>query len=458
MVDFRPVQRDQIFREEGVNHLPNTGGFGKIRQNNSINLPKIGGAPKISSNPLETHSAKIGAPVKNHFLSWCSKIATIFKFHSCKTSEKKINLLTNKINNGNLDFLRLKELHNEGKINQLEFLNVSIGVFKNLATEEKGLINILCEECGLEEQSEAYSAIFSNCLMDHELRDTPILTADIPERERHKIVAKNDCNTNPDPEFCKTVMQAKSVDEVMDVFKTFFEEKIADADNKTQRPDLYGLTQKEYYKKQQNVFCQGGLADIPRHSFILELGPDSRVEWEPELAKGVSGMEIFKRLFEEIKEQGKLSDGETLNVMKQFLLAWRGQNGTSEQANLLLSTLNQCQDFIQTGSVACNFGDHKQPIVMKFQSEGSHFTLSSKEEGSQNVALTILDGGSLSSECRLKFLDDPEEQGIRTGISVMSTRKQSSDGTIQWSCQFRENPPQQVIFYGGNRLKESDSQ
>jgi hypothetical protein len=324
-----------------------------------------------------------------------------------------------------------------------------ISAFKDMATEDKGLMNILSEKCGIKEDSKDYNSLLANCLKNPDLKNVPILTADIPVDFINKT--KNDDNTNPDPEFCNAVMDAKDSEEMANVFNTFFDEKSKETTDSNE---------KKYYEKQKDVLCSVSFGDINRGPVDLQIGdkkvtitgskafvPDGREEpvtyWT-----GSNWTDVFQSIFKEIKEQGELSDGEALDVMKQMLLGYRGQNGTGDGAMLVGAPL-----MVLTGSCSIRFDGVL--VNMSFEKDSDHFKLTEKTEESPLAGFLIPSmGGQITSKCRFKFPNDKE---IRTELPVVSTRKETSDGSIKWSCLFRENPPKKVIYYGGNKIPETTS-
>jgi hypothetical protein len=430
---------------------------------------------KLEAN--ETRSSKVPVekrttePVKKNvfskmmtkFRTWRSKVDAEKQFKKINSglmeaggakTEAKMTILKDKIGRGHLDFGRLQELKGSGSISDIEFAKASVYVFKNQANEEKGLMDILCEKDVIVKDSDTYNEVFADCLTDPNLADTPIVALEIPEDRRVFIDAKNDSNTNPDPEFCRAVMDANTVEGMVSIYNTFFNEKITQADNKD-ATQYNGITKKSYYEKQKDVLCGLIFKDIHRCPLYLQIGekkvtitgnsrflPEGR---QPVIAFSDEGN--FKKLFEniltEIKEQGGLSDEQALQVMKQLLLAYRGQNGTT--------------DFSYAGSNI--FDDHQTGFLMKTNDQAfpgalkfsmhfdDQFNLTAKEECQRPIGFfDINTDGYVSSEVRFKF---PGEEEVRTELPVRSERKETGDGTIQWSCPFRENPPERVILYGG---------
>jgi hypothetical protein len=477
----------------------------------------MGSEPQVSENHLNARFAAGGAPAKNHFSSWCSRVATSCRLHFCKTPEERTKLLTDKMNNGNLDLPRLKELRTDNKITQSEFLNVAIGALKDQATEEKdlmvilcmqceisartdeytellshclthpdlesnrsefleaareirslqglkglcdertinqsefldlaigilkddvneekGFLNILCDRCGILPGSDESSRLLSRCLANPDLRDVPILVCDIPQGIINRVDASKGPCANPDPKFCRDVMDAQNVKAMAEIFTNL--EGHLETTNQTviaKQLDVY---------KGANLF----ISDIQRCSLELTIG-DTKVSIpQNALSQQKSVQENFQivlDLLQKPKANGgaELSPDDALHVLKQVALAYRGQDGTGDGCNLT----QNCLAFFSDNNIFPKFDGAK--ISMKFTEDaGGQLFLAEKMEDSPFVGFEDAgqpEPGFISSECRFKFPGDSE---IRTQLPVVSTRKESGD---QWRNPLRENPPKKVIFYGGN--------
>ncbi|MDR1907005.1 MAG: hypothetical protein LBQ03_02195 [Puniceicoccales bacterium] len=396
-----------------------------------------------SEKSLKTCSVRI--PRKNRFLSWCSKLVISLRIYFYATSDKKINLLKDKITNGNLDFSRLQEMHREGKINLLEFAKASIVVlkdviaaFKDQATEARGLMDILCEQCGIEQGSNTYVSLLSDCLIDPELANVPLIAVDIPADSLNFLDPRQDSETNPDPEFCRAVMAAKDIEEMANIYAMFFKEKKGQNSEK-----------EKYYARQQTAYCDQFFKDTHRGLYEIEVN-DKTVKLTGDLSIRGGNEDSFKETFriilEQIKTQGELEEQDALNIMKQTLLGNRGQLGANDGAVLVMPFLGNITNLL------LNLRLSSADVRMSFEGKGNEgYTLKRKKEVALIVGIqsALKNGQIIASECRFKFPGDKE---VRTQLSVTSTRKESEDGTIEWSCPFRENPPQKVIFYGGCAL------
>jgi hypothetical protein len=334
-------------------------------------------------------------------------------------------------------------MFSENKINQSEFLNVSIEIFKNQATEENGLMNIICEKYELEKDSKVFNEILSVLFVHPDLKDTPILVADIPESCADEINAQKNLQTNPDPGFCGDVMAANNAKEMAEIFNQF-----------SQR---IGATDQNVICKQSCIYgnAKAFIEDISRNGLELTIGEKNvsipkNFFINKEKGGFLNPEEAFKKvldLLQKSEDQGgaELDEANALHVLKQVALAYIGQSGTADGTSLAFTPLNDCSNF----GLIPKFGGVK--INMKFGTENDQFVLTEKTENSPILGIMNVSMGSnpITSELRLKFPNDSE---IRTGLPVKSERKPPTDGaTIEWSCPFRENPPRKVIFYGGNQ-------
>jgi hypothetical protein len=331
------------------------------------------------------------------------------------------------------------------------FIRAVVDVFRNQATEERGLMDILCEKGVIVPRSETYNKVFAYCLTDPDLGGTSLVALELSEAQRNDIIAANNPNTNPDSEFCAAVMAANTVEDMARVYSTFFGGKMAQADNMA-KTHPGGRTEKGYYASQEDVLCRLIFCDIARSPAYLQIG-DKRVtitgnprfvpEGRQPVIKSSDGgnfEKLFNNILTEIKDQAGLSDEQAMQVMKQFLLAYRGQNGAGEGPFMLDPALMM--------GVGCLLRFDGDKASMIFQEDKDGFVLTEKMEASPIIGVQnpAMGAAFISSEVRFKFPGDGE---VRTHLSVRSTRKETEDGSIQWSCPFRENPPRKVIFYGG---------
>jgi hypothetical protein len=343
---------------------------------------------------------------------------------------------------------------------KLELAKSLIPVFKDRATEEKPLMDILCNQCGIQQGDETYNALLKACLTNSALKNVPLLTADIQAGAIEIVRASNDPNTNPDPEFCQKVVQAKDTKAMGEIFDSFF----GDIDR--------SKTDKQY-ASQGGVYKNASMlkADVNRNPLELHIGAktillsgnssffssnsQSASFDKPKLEHCLSSSDVqfcnlstekcLNRMLEEIKNQGELSDEQALYVLKQVVLAYRGQNGASDCSYLFDQAFNQNSSDLQTTHI---IGGEDLKISMQFAENDGNLQLESKTENSGMGAIKSIqdDGATITERPRFKYQDDTE---IRTGLPVASTRMPTDDGTIQWSCLLRENPPKKVIFYGG---------
>jgi hypothetical protein len=141
-----------------------------------------------------------------------------------------------------------------------------------------------------------------------------------------------------------------------------------------------------------------------------------------------------------------LNEADAFHIFKQIVLAYRGQDGVGDGAFLVGVSL---MDAVRRLSLQFNGAG----IGMKFENRDGRFVLTEKTECSPILGIkSVQEDRFITSELRFKFPGDSE---IRTQLSVTSTRIPSADGTIEWSCPFRENPPQKIILYGGCRRMDT---
>ncbi|MDR3317438.1 MAG: hypothetical protein LBS71_01380, partial [Puniceicoccales bacterium] len=172
------------------------------------------GSPPVKQNQMNrgvaqgsAQASNVGAQVslsgraitlskKNFIASWFSKRNTISKLRQYKqpTSEERINILKKQLDKGHLDFSRIKELRQEGKINDFEvhylvqrelfekgeiggltFAKSVICVFKDQATERRGLVDILREQCNFDSKSDDFKNLLSDFMQDQSLKGVTLL-------------------------------------------------------------------------------------------------------------------------------------------------------------------------------------------------------------------------------------------------------------------------------------------
>ncbi|MDR1590992.1 MAG: hypothetical protein LBR92_03295 [Puniceicoccales bacterium] len=390
-----------------------------------------------SGNPPPSPAIEI--PPKNSFLSWNSKLWIIYKLNVCKTPKQRMDALKSGSFNGNLDLTRLRELYHDNRITVEELVKASVYVLKNIATEEKAIMDLLREIFGLQFPSAFCNEVLAHCLVDPDLKTTPILIVDISEENVGNVNASNDSCTNPDPRFCRTVMAANSIEEMTRIFDHFFANDIVSDGDSTQEA-LYHTAQ--VFKK-----------DINRNELELKIGKKTAKIYENLIDNNMATQEAFERVFNHLQKSeaeggAELDGANAFYVLKQIALAYRGQNGTGDGSNLILLPLQKIVEF----GLYVKFSQPK--ISMEFVNRNGLYNLVMKTENSSILGLEDIqgDGKCSSSEIRFKFSNDPEGKDIRTGLPIVSTRIPSTDGTIRWSCRFRENPPRKIIFYGGNKL------
>jgi hypothetical protein len=352
------------------------------------------------------------------------------------------------IDDNGMSLLILQARYQNGNIDQLEFLRQSIDLLKDGAMRNLGLLglmNMLCRQCGLERRSALFVQIFSSCLTNPDLRDTPLLVLDIAEDYRDKISVGQSPYANPDPEFCRAVMDTADTGAMADVFNTFFTNK------QRRRSDHRYDAQADIYDRATTF-----RVDLPRSKLELEIG--GRRFFISDTCKGtlrgtkgsIPTREAFDALLEDIKDQAGLEDEDAFEIVKQIALAFRGQNGCKDSVWLLFHPLT---DKIDMDSMHICFGGSE--IFMKFEEISGQWRLQSKTEcgkitGISRIAGVLGRGSNITAEVRFSFPGDSEGQEVQTDVKVSSTRMELGDERIiQWYCPSRANPPRRVILYGG---------
>jgi hypothetical protein len=343
-------------------------------------------------------------------------------------------------------FLRMKALHERGEINKLEFARSVICVFRNWATEEKGLVDILCERCGISVDDETRIALIVHCLSDLSLGDVPILALNISEDFINVIDASKDLCTDPYPDFCQAVMAANNLEEMAKIFDQFGS------------PDQFGrglIDNPEVIAKQSRIYRKAAIfrADVPRSVLNLTIGGKKvtipRTIFESFAKHNISTQDVFQLVldyFQAPEEEGGggLDEVNAFYVLKQVVLAYRGQNGTAEGVFLIgipLGCVSGRNLSLKCGGVEIN---------MRFEKINDLcWTLVEKTEYSPILGIknAQAEGKLIIFEVRFKF---PGDSKVRTQLPITSTRIFSADEEIiKWRCPFRENPPRKVILYGG---------
>ncbi|MDR0590540.1 MAG: hypothetical protein LBG09_01660 [Puniceicoccales bacterium] len=382
--------------------------------------------------------------IQTKFRTWRSKVDAEKKFAFIGSGEEKseaktamkMAILKDKIERGHLDFGRLQELKDAGSIAEPEFIKAAIYLFKDQANDDKGLMDILCEKGVIAKNSDTYNEVFADCLTNPNLTDTPLIALKIPDNALGFLSPDNDLCTNPDPKFCQAVMTASTIEEMAEIFDQF-ETKFPEA-KKGQAGVYKGA---DMFKK-----------DIHRAGVHLVIN-----ERETYISGGSLGVNLFKmstkeafqavlnRLKKSTEEGGMgLEEAQALHVLKQLAVAYRGQNGLADLTGVVAPFHEQSNFQISVTDV-----NNRESIksIMHFDEQCN---LIAKEENQRPSSIrdVNLDGKIVSTGMRFKFPGDDE---VRTELPVRSERKETEDGTIQWSCPFRENPPRKIIFYGGCR-------
>ncbi|MDR0741073.1 MAG: hypothetical protein LBF34_05185, partial [Puniceicoccales bacterium] len=133
----------------------------------------------------------------------------------------------------------MKRLYERGDISKLDFAKSVTGVFRNQATEERGLVDILCEQCGIPTNDATRIELIAHCLCDQFLVNVPVLVVDIPEVAIHRVHSLTDLFTNPYPDLCQVAMAADDVVRFTEIFDQFGEEFEMDLESITER-DQFG--------------------------------------------------------------------------------------------------------------------------------------------------------------------------------------------------------------------------
>jgi hypothetical protein len=331
----------------------------------------------------------------------------------------------------------MKRLYERGDISKLDFAKSVTGVFRNQATEERGLVDILCEQCGIPTNDATRIELITHCLCDQFLVNVPVLVLNIPESAVRMVYAVTDLYTNPYPDLCRAAMAEDDIAIFTEVFDQFGEEFEMDP---------------EVIVNQSKIYRRAAMfrVDVPRGILKLIIG-----EREIIIHRGIfhgpgrnltNIQDIFQAVLNRLQEPeidggAGLDEASAFHVFKQIVLAYRGQNGVTDGYNLMGTSLIEAS----RGSLFPKFNGVE--ISMKFENLDGRFVLVEKTEYSPILGLiNILRDRLITSELRFKFPGDSE---IRTQLPITSTRIPSADETIEWSCPFREAPPRKIIFYGG---------
>jgi hypothetical protein len=341
-------------------------------------------------------------------------------------------------------FFEIEKLYHYGVISKLDFAKAVVWVFRNQATKAKGLVDILCDQCEILVGSEDYTKLIIFCLRNPSLEDVPILILDISEKFVDEVKASKDPCTNPHPDFCRAVMEANSLEEVVTIFDTFNEKF------KTSK----GLgTDQKILAEQSKIYAKATVfrMDMPRNELGLMIGkreisiPKDIFQDSTKDVQSTQG--IFQVVLDwlqkpEAEGGAGLDNVNAFYVFKQVALAYRGQNGVADGFSLINAPLMG----VSENNLSIKFNG--VGVSMKFEEQGGHFVLMEKSEYSPILGVRDIskDAALVTPKVRFNFPGDSE---IGTQLLVTSTRIPSTDGTIEWSCPFRENPPRQVILYGG---------
>jgi hypothetical protein len=344
-------------------------------------------------------------------------------------------------------FFKIEKLYHYGKISKLEFAEAVVWVFRDQATETRSLVDILCKQCGISVGSSTYIELVSLCLSNPSLGDVPILTLDIPEKFVDEVKASKDPCTNPHPDFCQDVMEANSPKEVVAIFDKFNERFKTSKGWGTDQEIL--AEQSEIYANakvlSKDIFRNGLGVTIGKKEFFIpkEIFQDSTKDVQ-------STQVIFQVILDwlqkpEAEGGAGLDEADAFYVLKQIALAYRGQNGTGDGVSLIGAPLMD----VSENSLSIQFNGVK--IRMVFKEINGRLTLVEKTECSPILGIRAIskDAAFIVHEVRFKFSGDLK---IRTQLSVTSTQIPLMDGTIEWNCPLRKNPPRKVIFYGGCML------
>jgi hypothetical protein len=361
-------------------------------------------------------------------------------------------------------FRGFKILYEQGQISRLDFAKGVAWVFRDdQATKERGLVDVLCEKCGIPAEDNARIELAIHLFLDPFFGDVPILVADIPQSSIDVICASGDPCRQPHPNFCRAVMNANDVKEMAEVFDTFGEKFEMDPETIAAQSKIYKT-------------AAIGRADIPRSVLKLMIGDREISISQEDFQDPAKDIENAQSLFlivlnflQKPEEDGGagLDKANAFYVLKQVALAYRGQNGVTDGYNIISTHLMG----VSNSCLLLKFDGVE--ISMKFEYLGNRFVLVEKTECSPILGLmSVLHCQIVTSELRFKFPGDSE---IRTQLPISSwqifpvdemdkmNEMNELDGeieldeipewdeTIIWCCPFRENPPRRVIFYGGCR-------
>jgi hypothetical protein len=412
-------------------------------------------------------------------------------------------------------FLSAQELYECGEITRLEFAKSVVCIFQKFATTEKGLMDILCKQCGIPVNSEDYTEFVSLCLRNPSLEGVPILKVNIPTAFTDIVRASGDPCTNPLPGFCQAVMGANSLEEMAIIFDQFGN---SDQFGSGLTNDPEAIAKQSWIYKKANVF----LTDISRDGLEITI-EEKKFFLSKNIFRRFSGgnittQEAFQAVLDWLQKPEAeggvgLDEADAFYVLKQIALAYRGQNGTADGAFLLGTSLRDASN----GHLMVKFGGVK--VRMVFKKINGRWTLVEKTECSPILGIQNCEKDQfVTSNLRFKFPGDSE---IRTQLSVVSMRFPSGNRTgfrsfddpgsgffqllirvpsgngwervplegkrlfdalkqiklesgsglfifdnsgskpssleiteesMEWNSPFRENPPREVILYGGCQL------
>jgi hypothetical protein len=335
-------------------------------------------------------------------------------------------------------FWAIKNLCERGDVSRLDFAKSVICVFRDQATEEKSLVDILCEQCGISVDDDARNELVCHCLNSSDLENIPVLVLDIPQHSIAKISASRDLCTNPLPNFCQAVMATSNVEEMAEVFDQFFDQFSKDANQ-------------EIILDQSGIYGKASIFANDIHRGVLKLIMREREFCIPtEIFHGFRGnttkaRDIFQTVLDclegpEIEGGAGLDEMNAFHVLKQVALAYRGQNGTSDGHYLVNIP------FMETFNAILLLNFNGVEISMKFEDQDGYLTLTEKVENSPILGIQdVRKKRIIIPKLRFKFSGDPE---IRTDLFVTSVREHPTDEVIEWKCPFREHLPSKIIFYG----------
>jgi hypothetical protein len=367
-------------------------------------------------------------------------------------------------------FEAMERRYDTGQISLFDFCVSIIWLFKDQATDEKGLINILCERCarrGIAIDSVTLPLLFRYCLCDSRLGDTPIIVLTILGREN---LLYDPC-TNPLPALCRAVTAAGDIETMAQIFDNFdqmFTNTLDDCD--LMWPDELTFTthtfddfdqmftgDPEFMAQQSRLYAEARLFKIDARRGILNLKIGGKeVVIDRVTLSGITG-EMVKtpdalRVFCNVLEREGLDEAQAFHICKQVVLAYRGQIGVGDWNTLVRVPLA----FFSENTVFPVFDGVK--IEMEFKEINDQFVLVEKTEYApflrvEDVTATLIgevpDESHIIPNLRFKF---PGDREFRRMLPIVSTRIPSTDGTIRWRCPFRENPPRKVIIYGGSSV------